>query len=32
MGIFNWGIYIGYGTSFAVGTYITNTTIFDEVT
>ncbi|CAL8071526.1 unnamed protein product [Orchesella dallaii] len=30
MGFFNWGIYIGYGTSFAVGTYITDRTIFDE--
>lgn len=31
MGIFNSGIFIGFGGSFAIGNYVKDTTIFEEV-
>jgi len=31
MSLFNWGIYIGYGFSFAIGTYVTDANLFDQV-
>jgi len=31
MSIFNWGIYIGYGFSYAVGNYVTSADILGQV-
>lgn len=30
MGIYNFGFFIGYGSSFAVGTYVSDTRIFEQ--
>ncbi|CAG7823077.1 unnamed protein product [Allacma fusca] len=30
MSLFNWGIYIGYGLSYAIGTYVTEADIFEQ--
>jgi hypothetical protein len=31
MSLFNWGIYIGYGLSYTVGSYVTDANWFDKV-
>jgi len=31
MSLFTWGIYIGFGLSYAVGNYVTDANIFDQV-